>query len=76
MIDRRTFIHGVALGFVVVPLAAEAQQPAKVFRIGFLWAGMPGDTSVVDAFWQRLRELGYVEGRNLAIESRFASINR
>ncbi len=65
----------VALGLVIIlagPLAAEA-QPAKTIRIGWL---SPGSTvthgSFLDAFRQRLRELGYVEGREVAIEPRWA----
>jgi putative tryptophan/tyrosine transport system substrate-binding protein len=62
--------------FVVVLLAviAEAQQPKKVHRIGFVSVG--GDPSTpgpfVDAFRQGLRDLGYIEGRNILIEYRYA----
>ncbi|MEK6601398.1 MAG: hypothetical protein AABZ09_05905, partial [Candidatus Binatota bacterium] len=52
---------------------AEAQQPKKVPRIGFLFYGSPGPSPEVDAFRQGLRELGYIEGQNIAIEYRFAS---
>src|SRR5215475_11612011 len=53
--------------------SAWAQQPSKVFRIGYLQA--PPASAVAtrtDAFRQGLRELGYVEGKTLVIESRFA----
>jgi putative tryptophan/tyrosine transport system substrate-binding protein len=50
--------------------SAEAQQPAKVFRIGYL-SGSNFDVRD-DAFRQGLRDLGYVEGQNLVIEWRFA----
>ena len=52
---------------------AEAQQPAKVPRIGFLAAPFPSSyTARIEAFRQGLRELGYVEGKNIVIEYRYA----
>jgi len=56
---------------LVAPLAAGAQQPEKVWRIGVLRIGSPGDTSR-ETFRLALRDLGYVEGRNLVIEDRTA----
>jgi putative ABC transport system substrate-binding protein len=50
----------------------EAQQQAKAARIGFLMASSPGADSRVDGFRQGLRELGYMEGKNIAIEWRYA----
>ena len=51
----------------------EAQQPKKLPRIGFLSAASPSSMSArVEAFRQGLRELGYVEGKNIFIESRYA----
>jgi putative ABC transport system substrate-binding protein len=61
----------LALGGLVVPLTAEAQEAAKVARIGVLSSGSPPDP-FVEAFKQGLRELGYVEGRNIRIEYRWA----
>jgi putative tryptophan/tyrosine transport system substrate-binding protein len=63
--------------FVVVLLAlgvtAEAQQPKQVPRIGFLGATSPSTISArVEAFRQGLRELGYVEGKSIFIDWRFA----
>jgi len=63
--------------FVVVLLAVavigEAQQPKKVPRIGLLVPGSQSAFSVrIDAFRQGLSELGYVEGRNIVIEYRYA----
>ena len=53
--------------------SAQAQQPMKVPRIGFLSSLSPGAVSArMDAFRQGLRELGYVEGKNIVIESRWA----
>ena len=63
----------LAVFLLAAPLAAEAQAPAKVPRIGFLSARSPTDNPYfIEAFRQGLRELGYVEGQNIAIEYRFA----
>ncbi len=58
------------LGHLAAPLAAKAQQPAKVPRIGFL-ATSPTNPNY-EAFRQGLHEFGYVEGRNIAIERRYS----
>jgi putative ABC transport system substrate-binding protein len=72
-VDRRAFIGTLAGGLLAAPLAAEAQQVAKVWRIGVLSSGSPSAAVArIDAFKQGLRELGYVEGPNLAIEYRWA----
>jgi putative ABC transport system substrate-binding protein len=76
MINRRTFLHRVALGTLASPLAAEAQHPEKSARIGYLVTGSlesPRDRSTYDAFRQGLREHGYVEGSNIVIEYRAAN---
>ncbi len=65
----------LALGILSVPLAVDAQRPGKVPRIGFLSAGSPSDLvrqRGFEAFRQGLRELGYVEAQNIALESRWA----
>jgi putative tryptophan/tyrosine transport system substrate-binding protein len=54
---------------------AEAQQPKKVPTIGFLAAGSLSDQPYVDAFCQGLSDLGYIEGKNIAIEWRYAEGN-
>jgi putative ABC transport system substrate-binding protein len=73
MMRRRTFIAllgGAAAGW---PLAARAQQAAKLPTIGFLGGTTRlGASQWVAAFVQRLRELGWIEGRNIAIEYRWA----
>jgi len=67
----------LALGVLVMPLATAAQQPATtVHRIGFLAAGSSSvDPARHEAFRQGLRELGYVEGKNIVIERRFTEGN-
>jgi putative ABC transport system substrate-binding protein len=64
----------LAVALLVAPLAAEAQQQTKVYRIGLLTAlPRPSQPSpAVEAFRQGLHDLGYVEGKNLVIESRYA----
>jgi len=57
----------------LAPLAADAQQTGKVPRIGFLSLTSPSDRPfLLDAFRQRLRELGWVEGQNIVIDYRYA----
>ncbi len=68
---RRTFISGITAGLLAAPLAAEAQEAGKVARIGVLNSGSP-PAPFVESFKQGLRELGYVEGRNISIEYRWA----
>ncbi len=74
MITRRTFITTVSVGLLAAPLAAEAQQAGKVTRIGVLspFSSSFGPGPSFEAFRQTLRELGYVEGRNIALEYRWA----
>jgi len=61
----------LALAVLVAPLAAHAQPPGKVFRVGVLLPLGPS-APIFQAFKQRLQELGYVEGQNLALEVRAA----
>ena len=67
---RETIIALVALG--AVPLAADAQQAAKIARIGYLAGNLAAAPHLPEAFRQGLRDLGYVEGRNVVIEYRDA----
>ena len=70
--DRRAFIGTLAGGLLAAPLAAEAQQAAKVARIGYLATNLVANPHLPEAFRQGLRDLGYVEGRNVVIEYRSA----
>ena len=71
--DRRRFLLTSMASALAAPLAAEAQQAAKVPRIGFLSLTSPSDRPLLlDAFRQGLRELGWVEGQNIAIDYRYA----
>jgi ABC transporter substrate binding protein len=61
----------VTVAALATPLAAEAQSPAKVPRIGYLESGAPG-TPLVEAFRDGLRDLGWIEGQSIAVEVRAA----
>jgi ABC-type uncharacterized transport system substrate-binding protein len=74
-VRRREFISLLGSAAAAWPLAARAQQPKKVTRIGFLITGSlesPEALVMVDVFRQALRERGYAEGRNIIIELRGA----
>jgi ABC-type uncharacterized transport system substrate-binding protein len=66
----------LALGLLVAPLTAEGQPPAKVYRIGYLASSPPpparGASASLEVFREGLQALGYVEGKNFVIESRFS----
>jgi hypothetical protein len=61
----------LVFGFAWLPLAADAQQATKVPRLGWLANGSP-TFPPYEGFWEGLRELGYVEGKNIAIQVRWA----
>ncbi len=69
---RRDFIKGVANSAAAWPLAARAQQPGKLPTIGFLGTDASVWSPWTAAFVQRLRELGWIEGRTIAIEYRWS----
>jgi putative tryptophan/tyrosine transport system substrate-binding protein len=71
-VQRRYFL--IAAGaLLAAPLAARAQQPARIARIGFLGAGSAYSLATyIEAFRQGLHEAGYVEGKNIMIEYRWA----
>ena len=68
---RRDFIM-LGLGMIVAPLTARAQEPGKVYRVGFLWDKPTVWPHALKAFHDRLRDLGWVEGQNIIIEYRWA----
>ena len=73
MISRAARATALTIGLLVAPLAAEAQPSSDIPRIGYLSLNLTaGDTRPREAFFQGLRDLGYVEGKNLVIEYRDA----
>jgi putative tryptophan/tyrosine transport system substrate-binding protein len=71
-VDRRAFIGILAGGLLAAPLAAEAQQADRVYRIGILGnvpLSDPGSARLWGAFADGLRDLGYVDGRNITLEN-------
>jgi putative tryptophan/tyrosine transport system substrate-binding protein len=78
--DRRQFL-AASLSALAGPLTAGAQSPGKAFRVGMLWLSEPpevaphsGAVPLYNALLDGLRELGYVEGRNLVVVARWASL--
>jgi putative ABC transport system substrate-binding protein len=70
--DRRAYISGSLLGLLAAPLASEAQQADRVYRIGILGnvpLSDPGSARLWGAFADGLRDLGYVDGRNITLEN-------
>jgi putative tryptophan/tyrosine transport system substrate-binding protein len=73
--NRRKLIIALGAGALTAPLGSAAQQPGKVWRVGFLALPSrptPLDTHYYGGFLRGMRELGYIEGKNLEIEWRFA----
>ena len=69
---RREFITLLG-GTAAWPLAARAQQPVKVWRVGWIWIGRSvGISPELAGFRQGLQDFGYVEGKNIIVEYRFA----
>ncbi len=69
MMTRRTFLCWLTLGILSMPLAGEAEQAERVYRVAVILAGSPvsgiSKNPFLNAFTERLRELGYVEGQNI-----------
>src|SRR5215470_355189 len=70
LMRRREFITLLG-GVAAIPFAAHAQQAGKIHRVGLLWDGPDVFADEIEAFRQGLRDLGYVEDRNLVIEYRW-----
>ena len=72
--DRRAFIGTLAGGLLAAPLAAEAQQAGKVYRIGILSLNPidPASPGILDGFFRGLRERGWMDGKNVILEYRDA----
>jgi len=72
-VNRRAFLRIVPCALLASPLAVKAQQAGKAYRIGFLGNSTAAlEANLVGPFREGLRELGYVEGRNVQIEYRWA----
>jgi putative tryptophan/tyrosine transport system substrate-binding protein len=67
--NRRAFVLELTGGLIAAPLAVRAQPAGKVFRIGFL---REGELPLPKSFWNAMQEEGWIEGRNLLVEQRFA----
>jgi len=75
--NRRTFLCGLTLGTLSAPLATEAQPVGKPVTIGYLGNSSPSlESNLVNGFREGLRQLGYVEGRNLIIKYTWAEGRR
>lgn len=75
MIKHRRLPIAIGAGALVAAGLAHAQAPSRVWRIGFL-ALTPGPDAAVEAFREQLKALGYLEGRNLSFEFRWADGNQ
>jgi putative ABC transport system substrate-binding protein len=72
-VSKGVFSSALCAMFLALCVSAEAQPPKKVPRVGFLIGGSASATSGrTEAFRQGLRELGYVEGKNIVNEYRYA----
>ena len=70
--NRKSIFCLLITALLPAAFSVEAQQAAKPLRIGFIMADSSGSDPRVDAFRQGLRELGYLKGKNIAVEYRFA----
>jgi hypothetical protein len=70
MANKTIVVLIIGLAFVPVPFA-EAQQPKKVPRIGYVSSGDPSTEPRLAAFRRGLRDLGYIEGKNIQVEYRY-----
>jgi len=70
-VKRRAFLGTLTGGLLAAPLAAEAQQVGKVWRIGYL-SPAEAHNPIDEAFERSMKELGYVEGQNIVFERRYS----
>src|SRR5438105_10535291 len=71
--NQKIFVFVLSAMLFALCASADAQQPGKIFRIGYLDnSTASGSAVLVDAFRQELRKFGWIEGKNIAIEYRFA----
>jgi ABC-type uncharacterized transport system substrate-binding protein len=70
---RKITVLTICAWLYALCVPALAQQPGKVFRIGFLDSSTASGMAVLfEAFWQEMRKLGWIQGKNIAVEYRFA----
>jgi putative tryptophan/tyrosine transport system substrate-binding protein len=70
-------LFAIVVALTVCGAKAEAQQPGKIPRIGYLDSSTASHSAVgLEAFWQEMRKLGWIEGQNIAIEYRYAEGKR
>ena len=72
MASRRAFLATMMGGLLAKPLPVGAQEAGKVYRIGFVWDSPAVWPNALEAFRQGLRDLGWVEGKNIVVEYRWA----
>jgi putative ABC transport system substrate-binding protein len=73
MMDRRVFMTVMGGSILAAPLGVKAQQAQRTLTVGYLGSSSPSrESNLVDAFREGLRQLGYEEGKNLAIKYRWA----
>ena len=70
--NRRSFITTVTCGLLGAPFASKAQTGTTVRRIGYLESGVPATPAELKQSWGPLREIGWIEGKNLLVERRYA----
>src|SRR5262245_41808850 len=70
---KHIFVLSLGAMLFALCVSANAQQTGKIFRIGFLDSSNASDMAgVLEAFWREMRKLGWIEGKNITIEYRFA----
>src|SRR4051812_16283729 len=68
---RREFITLIGAVPATLPVLARGQSAGRVYKVGFLWDGPNVFPDALDAFHEEMRELGYIDGRNVAFEYRW-----